>query len=76
MKDAMSSPEPMSLEEAYATAVITEALDTEDEDDESPAKSDAANDQPITKADLSEDVPATKSDLNTTNEEEEDKKNL
>ena len=31
MKDAINSPEPMSIDEAYANAVITEALDTEDE---------------------------------------------
>ena len=35
----MTSPEAMSLDEAYANAVITEALDTEDED-EAQTKSD------------------------------------
>ena len=35
----MTSPEAMSLDEAYANAVITEALDTEDED-EAQSKSD------------------------------------
>ena len=39
LKDAMTSPEAMSLDEAYANAVITEALDTEDED-EAQTKSD------------------------------------
>ena len=39
MKDAINSPEPMSIDEAYANAVITEALDTEDED-EAQTKSD------------------------------------
>ncbi len=34
LKDVLGKPEAMSLQEAYATAVINEALDTDDDDDE------------------------------------------
>merc|ERR1712045_519171 len=68
MKDAINSPEPMSIDEAYANAVITEALDTEDE------MTDAEKSTPGSPI-------VTKSDLNAATEvaeepTEEDKKNL
>merc|ERR1712141_16860 len=57
MKDAINSPEPMSIDEAYANAVITEALDTEDE------MTDAEKSTPGSPA-------VTKSDLNAPEAEE------
>lgn len=37
LKEVLSRPEAMSLEEAYATAVINDALDTDTEEDEDEA---------------------------------------
>ena len=34
LKDALNQTEPMSLDEAYATAIINDALDTDDDENE------------------------------------------
>lgn len=54
LKDALNqTAEPMSLEEAYATAIINDALDTDDdEDDEKPPMAKADADDATEKKDL------------------------
>ena len=39
LKDALNQTEPMSLDEAYATAIINDALDTDDDENEEASAS-------------------------------------
>lgn len=68
LKDAVNEPVSLSLEEAYADAIINDALDTGDEEEEEE------EDEALTKSDLNAPSPAQrKEDLN---EPTEAKKNL
>merc|ERR1712020_695964 len=68
LKDAINTPEPMSIDEAYANAVITEALDTEDE--ETGAEKSTPGSPAVTKSDLNAATEVAEEPA------EEDKKNL
>merc|ERR1712179_776522 len=73
LKDAINSPpQAMSIDEAYANAVITDALETEDE--ETDAERSTPNSPVVTKSALNAAPEVIAENQEPT--EEEDKKNL